>query len=168
MHEPASVVDMFESIEGVQSIRLEPIIDALIIEYDIMIIDWRSILDASGLYFSHIQKKAENAQEVGNELKKDVLRSIVSGGLLLISFVRRVKKPMPDMFDYLTVIATSYTVLSHGENRLTHPDVLTGVISIALNGTENIMRIASITWIVNLIEVMIDIRKGLQQQPFAI
>lgn len=160
---------MFESLKGIEHVRIEPIIQTMVIKYKPERLEWQELLKATDFLltqrFQAISVKP--AKRRRDDLKKDILRSCISGILLLFALWRKKGKTAPDILDYLTVIATSYTVLSHGENRLTHPDVLTGIISIALTGTENILRVAFVTWIVNLAEVINDIRKG-AVMPFSI
>ena len=80
--------------------------------------------------------------------------------------MRRNGRLGPDLFDYLVVISTSYTVLSHGENRLSHPDVLTGIVSMASLGAQNIISVSLMAWFVNLIEVLIELRDGFMHGVF--
>lgn len=165
-----SLQAMFESLKGIEHVRIEPVIQTMVIKYNPSELNWGELQQAADLFLNrHSWGKSMNEREKHRiSLKKDLLRSAVSGILLAFTLWRRRGGVLkPDILDYLTVIATSYTVLSHGENRLTHPDVLTGIISIALTGTENILRVAFITWIVNLAEVVNDIRKG-NVLPFSI
>ena len=159
MDEYASIAELFESIKGVRRVRIEPIIQTMLIEYDPQEIDKRIVLRNVGLFFNQISEDMGFMMDPKGNLRGDLLKSAVSGVLLLIAFLRKNGSMRPDVFDYLVVISTSYTVLSHGENRLGHPDVLTGIISMVSLGAQNILKVSLVTWLVNLIEVLSDIMK---------
>ena len=159
MDEYASIAELFESIKGVRYVRIEPIIQTMLIEYDPQEIEKQVVLRNVGLFFNQISEDMGFVMDHSGNLRGDLLKSFVSGALLLVAFMRKNGSMRPDVFDYLVVISTSYTVLSHGENRLGHPDVLTGIISMVSLGAQNILKVSFVTWLVNLIEVVSDIMK---------
>jgi hypothetical protein len=155
-----------QSIRGIDEVRVEPIIKTVLIKYDAKKRRVTDILQYLTMFFPQSnQEPSMQLFSTREGIKKDIWRSILSGSLLLIAFLRKNIKAHPDMFDYLAVISTSYTVLSHGENKLRHPDVLTGLISIVSLGSHNILQLALATWIVNLVEVFNDIRRSSQINP---
>lgn len=158
-----------QSISGIKEVRVEPIIKTVLIKYDATKRRVTDILQYLTMFFPQAnQEPSMQLFSTREGIKKDIWRSILSGSLLLIAFLRKNIKAHPDMFDYLAVISTSYTVLSHGENKLRHPDVLTGLISIVSLGSHNILQLALATWIVNLVEVFNDIRRSSQINPAAV
>ena len=158
-----------QSISGIKEVRVEPIIKTVLIKYDAKKRRVTDILQYLTMFFPQSnQEPSMQLFSTREGIKKDIWRSILSGSLLLIAFLRKNIKAHPDMFDYLAVISTSYTVLSHGENKLRHPDVLTGLISIVSLGSHNILQLALATWIVNLVEVFNDIRRSSQVNPAAV
>lgn len=163
-----SIKDMFESITGIKDVRIEPRIQAMVITYDHQEIDKKLVLKDIGLFFS----QAEDDIMPKNVDRKQILialaKSIVSGILILIAYLRRNGRVTPDLFDYLVVISTSYTVLSHGENRLSHPDVLTGIISMVSLGAQKILSVSLMAWIVNFIEVLVELRNSFRSEVFSI
>lgn len=159
MEEYDAIAELFESIKGVHHVRIEPIIQTMVVQYDPAVIDKRIVLRNIGLFFNQISEDMRYVSDSARDLRGDLLKSIVSGILLLVAFIRKNGSMRPDLFDYLVVISTSYTVLSHGKNRLSHPDVLTGIISMISLGAQNILQVSVVTWIVNLIEVVSDIIK---------
>lgn len=168
MRDHNSIKDMFESITGIEHVRIEPRIQGMIITYDHQEIDKRLVLKDIGLFFS----QAEDGVLPKNMDRKHILialaKSIVSGILILIAYLRRNGRVTPDLFDYLVVISTSYTVLSHGENRLSHPDVLTGIISMVSLGAQKILSVSLMAWFVNLIEVLVELRNSFLNRAFSI
>ena len=152
-----------QSIKGIEEVRVEPIIKTILIYYDTTKRRVTDILQYLTMFFPQTnQEPSLQLFSTREGIKKDIWRSILSGSLLLIALLRKNIKTHPDMFDYLAVISTSYTVLSHGENKLRHPDVLTGLISIVSLGSHNILQLALATWIVNFVEVFNDIRRSSQ------
>ncbi|WP_455662816.1 HMA2 domain-containing protein [Pradoshia sp.] len=164
--QPSAIKGVLLSISGIKEVRVEPLIKTILIYYDTTKRHVTDILNYLTMFFP--PTNAESSMQLFSTeegIKKDIWRSILSGSLLLIAFLRKNIKTHPDMFDYLAVFSTSYTVLSHGENRLRHPDVLTGLISIVSLGSHNILQLALATWIVNLVEVFNDIRRSSQINP---
>ena len=73
-------------------------------------------------------------------IKKAIIRSVVTGLLLLGALIKKRYTSKIDVFDYLVVISTVHTVLSHGEeDRYKHPDILTGIISLFSLGANNLL-----------------------------
>ena len=161
--QPSAIKGVLQSIKGIEEVRVEPIIKTILIYYDTTKRRVTDILQYLTMFFPQTnQEPSLQLFSTREGIKKDIWRSILSGSLLLIALLRKNIKAHPDMFDYLAVISTSYTVLSHGENKLRHPDVLTGLISIVSLGSHNILQLALATWIVNLVEVFNDIRRSSQ------
>ena len=160
MDESKAVCELFESIKGIRHVRIEPLIGAMIVEYDPAFMSKKQLLRNIGLFFHQLSDDFRVLQSQSGNVRKDLMKSMMTGILLLIAFIRKVNNPMPDLFDYLVVISTSYTVLTHGENKINHPDVLTGIVSMASLGSQKILQVSLLTWIVNLIEVINEIRTG--------
>lgn len=163
-----SIKDMFESITGIEHVRIVPELNAMIINYNSRKLDKRIILKDIGLFFSQLEDDQLPKDLDRKHMIGDIAKSVISGILILVAFLRRNGRLTPDVFDYLVVISTSYTVLSHGENRLSHPDVLTGIVSMVSLGAQNILSASLIPWFVNLIEVIIEVRHGLKNGAFAL
>ncbi|REB07224.1 hypothetical protein DVB69_10265 [Sporosarcina sp. BI001-red] len=161
-----SICELFQSIKGIQNVRIEPKIGAMIIDYDSIHMCPDRLIRNIGLFFHQNADDFRMLQNQSATTRKDLLKSMVTGVLLLIAFIRKTKNPMPDLFDYLVVISTSFTVLTHGENKISHPDVLTGIVSMASLGSRKILQVSLLTWIVNLIEVMSEIRNGSADPKF--
>ena len=168
MRDHQSIKMMFESISGIQHVRIEPMINAMIIQYDSQELDKRIILKDIGLFFSQLEDDKLPLDMDRKHMLGAIAKSVLSGILILIAYVRKNGRVGPDIFDYLVIISTSYTVLSHGENRLSHPDVLTGLISIFSLGAQNILSVSFMTWFVNLIEVVIELRNGFANGAFTL
>lgn len=163
-----SIKEMFESITGIEHVRITPEINAMIIVYNSRKLDKRIILKDIGLFFSQLEDDQLPIDLDRQKMLGAIVKSVISGILILVAFLRRNGRLTPNLFDYLVVISTSYTVLSHGENRLSHPDVLMGIISIISLGAQNILSASLIAWFVNLIEVIIEVRNGLKNGAFAL
>lgn len=170
MGEHSSIQMMFESIHGIEKVRIEPRINAMIIHYNSQELDKRLILRDTSLFFSQLEDDRLPESLDRKQMLGDLAKSVVSGVLLLVAYMRRKGRIQlqPDLFDYLVVISTSYTVLSHGENRLGHPDVLTGIISMVSLGAQNILSVSLMAWFVNLIEVIVELRNGIVNGAFRI
>lgn len=160
---PSAIKEVLQSISGIEDVRIEPIINTLLIQYDSTKRHVKDILSYLTIVFPQTYEETSFPLFSTREgIKKDIWRSVLSGSLLLIAFLGKNNKKHPSFFDYLAVFSTSYTVLSHGENKLRHPDVITGLISIVSLGSHNILQLAFATWIVNLVEVFNDIRRSSQ------
>ncbi len=168
MEESESICELFESIKGIRHVRIEPLIGAMIVEYDPALISSKRLLRNLGLFFHQIADDFRVLHNESGHIRKDLLKSMMTGALLLIAFIRKVNNPLPDLFDYLVVISTSYTVLTHGENKINHPDVLTGIVSLASLGSSKILQVSLLTWVVNLIEVINEIRTGSADSRFVL
>ncbi|KGX91059.1 hypothetical protein N781_04935 [Pontibacillus halophilus JSM 076056 = DSM 19796] len=154
--------DLFSSIKGIVSVRIEPIIQSMIIYYNEEVIHKRSILRFVSLFFKQTKfDPLDNIMvNINPSQRKDLLRSLVTGFLLLLAYLNKSSGKVPGMLDYAVVISTAYTVLSHGENKLRHPDVITGIVSMLSLGTGNILHVAMVTWAVNVIELFNDANKS--------
>ena len=98
-------------------------------------------------------------------LRKAIIRSAMTGLLLLVALIKKRFINQMDVFDYLVVISTAYTVLSHGEeDQYKHPDILTGIISLFSLGASNLLHVCIVTWAVNVLEILHDI-KWANQRP---
>ena len=96
--------------------------------------------------------------------KKAIIRSVVTGLLLLGALIKKRYTSKIDVFDYLVVISTAHTVLSHGEeDRYKHPDILTGIISLFSLGANNLLHVCIVTWAVNVLEILHDIKRANQR-----
>lgn len=153
----------FKMIKGIKNVRIEPIISSMLVEYDCKVLDRNHVLKHLTVFFE-LPKLSPFDNFVGNvkpTLKRDVFYSFVTGVLLLASIARKTPKTVPDLLDYIVVISTAYTVLSHGEtNKLKHPDVIAGILSMLSLGPNNIHQVSAIAWGVNLLEILIDVKKG--------
>lgn len=167
MRDYDSIQMMFESITGIEHVRIEPKINAMIIYYNSQELDKRIILKDIGLFFSQIEDDKIPDGLNRKKMLGALAKSIISGILILVAYIRRNGRLGPDLFDYLVVISTSYTVLSHGENRLSHPDVLTGIVSMVSLGAQNILSVSLMAWFVNLIEILIELRDGFAHGVFS-
>lgn len=155
-----AIEEMFESIRGIKHVRIEPIIESIAIKYDRKEIDPKKILRLIHLFVpERVLLNNKNFSHNG-ELKKDIIRSLFSGALLLVAYLRRNGNHTADLLDYLVIGSTSYTVLAHGENNLSHPDVITGIFSMLSLSSGQILKGALVTWLVNLMEVINDLRKS--------
>lgn len=157
-----NIEKMFSALKGVKKVRIEPIIQSMVIEYEPKIVNRSVILRYISLFFKQTQFDPLDRfmVQVKPNSRKDFLRSLCTGFLLLIAYLRKGVGPSPNIFEYAAVISTAYTVLSHGENKLRHPDVLTGMISMFSLGTNNILQVAMFTWAVNALEIFHDMRRS--------
>ncbi|QST01064.1 hypothetical protein IMZ31_05720 [Pontibacillus sp. ALD_SL1] len=147
--------DMFSSIKGIISVRIEPRIQSMILQYNDELINKKVLLRFVSLFFKQTRFDPLDNLMVNMKpsLRKDVLRSMVTGFLLLLAYTRK-RSSVPGLLDYAVVISTAYTVLSHGEHKFRHPDVLTGIVSMLSLGVGNILHVATVTWAVNVIEIL--------------
>lgn len=155
-----AVEEMFESIHGIKHVRIEPVIHSIAIKYDTREINPKKILRFVHLFIPERVFLNNKNFSQNSELKKDIIRSLVSGALLLVAYLRRNGSHTPDILDYLVIGSTSYTVLAHGENNLSHPDVITGIFSMLSLNAGQILKGALVTWVVNLMEVVNDLRRS--------
>jgi hypothetical protein len=157
-----SIENLFSSLKGIISARIQPVIDSMTLEYDAQSIHRNVLLKYVSIFFKQIRYDPwdDLIVHVKPTLRRDVFRSVLSGVLLLIAYARKTTGPRPDILDYLATVSTGYTVLSHGTNKLRHPDIITGIISMFSLGTNNILQVSAITWVVNLLEIIFDMNRG--------
>jgi hypothetical protein len=153
---------MFSSLKGISRVRIEPLINSMVIEYQSDIVNRNEVLEYVSLFFNQTDFNPFNniIGPVTPTVRKDMFRSIISGLLILVAYTRRTINKRPDSLDYAVVISTAYTVLSHGKNKLRHPDVITGIVSMLSLGTKNILHVTLVTWAVNLLEIFHDIKRS--------
>ncbi len=134
------------------------------IEYDKNKLSPKKIIQYIGVFF---QQHQLGVKPIKCDVRTNLWRSGTSGLLLLVAFYRKYATKVTrktDTFDYLVAIATTCTtVLAHGDyDRLNHPDVIGGIISMISLGPDHILQVALVTWIVNLVEVINDWRRNSQ------
>lgn len=153
-----SIESLFISIRGVLKVRIEPIISSMVIEYDPRQISRTIMLTYMKVFFQQtsFDPLDDLMVHVKPTVRRDLFRSIVTGGLLLVAFARPTHALRPDFLDYSATISAAWTVLSHGTNKLSHPDIIAGIVSMLSLGTANILHVAAITWGVNLLEIFFD------------
>ncbi|PAE33315.1 HMA2 domain-containing protein [Bacillus sp. 7884-1] len=157
-----NIEKMFSALKGVKTVRIEPIIQSMVIEYEPIVVGIKVILRYISLFFRQTQFDPLDRfmVQVRPGIRKDFLRSFGTGFLILIAYLRKGISPKPNLFEYAAVISTAYTVLSHGENKFRHPDVLTGMVSMFSLGANNILQVAMVTWAVNALEIFHDMRRS--------
>lgn len=156
------IKQLFSSIKGITGVRIEPIIQSMVIFYKKEILSKRLLLRFIDLFFKQTRFDPwdEFMVHFTPDLRKNFLRSLVTGFLILLAYLRKSSSLVPGFLDYAVVISTAYTVLSHGQNKLRHPDVITGIVSMMSLGTGNILHVATLTWAVNIIELLNDANKS--------
>ena len=93
------------------------------------------------------------------KVRGNLVRSLIAGGLLLFAYIQGTSFKEPTALVYGAVIATGYAVLSHGtQNKLRHPDILTGILSLGSLGPANMLHGAMVTWAVNVLELLHDMQ----------
>lgn len=155
------IQSMFSSIRGVQDVRIQPIIQTMLIQYKADEISRNHLLRCVSLFF-----RQQPFDPVGNlmvhvksNIRENLLRSLIAGGLLLFAYIQNASFKEPTALVYGAVIATGYAVLSHGtHNKLRHPDILTGILSLGSLGTANMLHGAMVTWAVNVLELLHEMR----------
>jgi len=164
----AFIKEAFQALAGIKATRIVQEIRSIIIEYDTGLLSQNQVLQFATMFFNPAKKVSQmSLDQIDRELRNSVLRSALSGSLLLVAFFRHragLAGPGLDYLDYLAVASTAYATLSHGENNLNHPDVLTMILSMLSLGPTNILRAAVITWAFNLIEIINDVRR----HPYAL
>lgn len=153
----------FNSLKGVVYVRIEPIISSILIEYDAKVLDRNLLLRHIDVFFKQppLNPLDNFIGNVKPNVKRDIFYSFFTGILLLASMARKTSKTAPDLLDYMVVISTAFTVLSHGEtNKLKHPDVIAGILSMLSLGPNNIHQVSAIAWGVNLLEILIEMMRG--------
>ncbi|TYR81470.1 hypothetical protein FZC66_06390 [Priestia megaterium] len=160
---------MFSSLNGVSLVRIEPIIQTMLIKYDSAHLSRNTIFRYVSIFFQ--QTRLDPLDDIMIQMhpttRSDWLRALFSGGLLLLAGIRKSSFHKPDALVYGAVVATGYTVLSHGKsNKIRHPDVLTGILSLLSLGPSNMLYVAMITWIVNVLELLHEKRKFQPQRLY--
>lgn len=153
----------FKSLLGVKNVRLEPLISSMAVEYDATQVTRDKILLHITVFFQQTCYSSVNEMlaRVSPSVRRDLFSSLVSGVLLFVSMSRRTNKLMPDMLDYIVMIATAYTVLSHGgKDKLKHPDVIAGFVSMLSLGPNKMLQSSAIAWGVNLLEIFLEMKQG--------
>ncbi|MEH7584965.1 HMA2 domain-containing protein, partial [Priestia megaterium] len=148
---------MFSALKGITSVRIEPTIQTMLIYYDVSQLSRNTIFRYVSIFFQ--QTRLDPLDDIMIQMdpatRNDWLRTLFSGGLLLLAGIRKSSFHKPDALVYGAVVATGYTVLSHGtSNKMRHPDILTGIVTMLSLGPSNMLYVAMITWIVNVLELL--------------
>ncbi len=99
-------------------------------------------------------------------VRGSLIRSLIAGGLLLVAYIQNSTSKQPTALAFGAVIATGYAVLSHGtHNKLRHPDILTGILSLGSMGPANMLHGAMVTWAVNVLELLHEMRDNQSVYP---
>ena len=148
---------MFSSLKGIQDVRIQPIIQTVIIQYKLDEISRNQMLRYMSLYFR--QQPYYPLNYLKPKLRGDIMRSLVAGVLLLCAYIQNASFKEPTPLVYGAIIATGYAVLSHGnQNKLGHPDILAGILSLGSLGPANMLHGAMVTWAVNVLELLHEMR----------
>lgn len=156
------ITQLFSAIKGIEGVRIEPLIQSMVISYNPILMTKKLVLRFVSLFFkqTRFDPLDDFMVTISPTLRKNFLRSLVTGFLLLLAYLRKSSMHAPGFLDYAVVISTAYTVLSHGQNKLRHPDVITGIVSMLSLGTGNILHVAALTWAVNILELFNDMNKS--------
>ncbi|MGE7768320.1 HMA2 domain-containing protein [Peribacillus sp. NPDC096540] len=153
---------MFASLRGIQFIGIQPLIQTMLIQYDVTEVSRNHVLKYVSLFFhqTRLDPLDDLMIHVTPSVRGDVFRTLVAGVLLVFAYIRKPSMKKPDALVYGAVIATGYAVLSHGNNnnKLRHPDILTGILSIVSLGPSNMLHMAMVTWAVNVLELLHEMR----------
>ncbi|MBM7705064.1 HMA2 domain-containing protein [Metabacillus iocasae] len=152
----------FAEMKGIISVKIEPIIQTMVVTYQKVDITKQRLLRNLSLFFHHekLDPLDPIMLNIKPQIRKELLRSFITGALILIAYAKRFYTSRVDAFDYIVVITTAHTVLSHGnEQRFRHPDILTGIISLFSLGTSNLLHVCMVTWAVNVLEILHDIKR---------
>ena len=117
---------MFSSLKGIQDVRIQPIIQTIMIQYKSDEISRNQMLRCMSLFFRQQPYYPLNnlIVHIKPKLRGNVLRSLVAGVLLLFAYIQNASFKEPTPLVYGAIIATGYAVLSHGtQNKLGHPDI---------------------------------------------
>lgn len=160
-HEYEEIKTMFTSLRGVQDVRIQPIIQTMLIYYKAEDISRNQLIKCVSLFF-HSQSAPPFNYVMSNitpKVRGSLVRSLIAGGLLLLAYIQGTSFKQPTALAYGAVIATGYAVLSHGtQNKFRHPDILTGILSLVSLGSANMLHGAMITWAVNVLELLHDMQ----------
>ena len=166
-HSSVKEIEAFYStVTGIENVKIEPIIKTMVIMYNTEKISKEKIIQYIILFFQ--EKTWDPVQSIMSHstpgIRKAIIRSVVTGLLLLGAVIKKRYTSKIDVFDYLVVISTAHTVLSHGgEDRFKHPDILTGIISLFSLGASNLLNVCMVTWAVNVLEILHDIKRTNQR-----
>ena len=152
---------LFSSLKGIQDVRIQPIIQTIRIQYKTNEISRNQLLRYVSLFFQQQPYHPLNnlMGHVKPKVRGYLLRSLVAGGLLLFAYIQNASFKEPTPLVYGAIIATGYAVLSHGtQNKLGHPDILTGILSLGSLGPANMLHGAMVTWAVNALELLHEMR----------
>ena len=158
----ADIYKLFTQVKGIHKVRIEPIINSIVIEYNAEVIERNTVLRYISIFFYQNNHSPIDhiLPHMKSDIKESLFYSLVTGALLLVSVVRKKTNSAPDMLDYLTMISSAYTVLTHGgKDKLKHPDVIAGIISMVSLGPNNITKASAISWGINLLEVLLDLAR---------
>ena len=148
---------MFSSLKGIQDVRIQPIIQTIVIQYKSDEISQNQMLRCMSLYFR--QQPYYPLNHLKPKLRGGIMRSLVAGVLLLFAYIQNASFKKPTPLVYGAIIATGYAVLSHGnQNKLGHPDILAGILSLGSLGPANMLHGAMVTWAVNVLELLHEMR----------
>lgn len=155
------IQSIFSSLKGIEQVRIQPIIQTMLIRYNSDEISRNHLLRCVSLFFYRqpFDLLDRFMGHVKPNVRRGVIRSLIAGGLLLAAYLQKSPFNHPTVLTYCAVIATGYTVLSHGtKNKLHHPDILTGIFSLGSLGPANILHGALVTWAVNVLELVHEMR----------
>lgn len=157
-----AIQTMFSSLRGIQNVRIQPIIQTILIRYKSDEISRNQLVRCVSLVFRQQPDDPLNhlMGHIKPKVRGAVLRSLVAGGLLLFAYIQNSSFKEPTPLVYGAIIATGYAVLSHGtHNKLGHPDVLAGILSLGSLGPANMLHGAMVTWAVNVLELLHEMRE---------
>ena len=152
---------VFSSLRGIQDVRIQPIIQTMLIQYTSDEISRNHLLRYVSLFFHQqpFHSLSNLMVYVRPSVRKGLFRSFIAGGLLLLAYIQKASFNQPTALVYSVVIATGYAVLSHGiNNKLCHPDILIGILSLGSLGPANVLHGAMVTWAVNVLELLHEMR----------
>ena len=152
---------VFSSLKGIQDVRMEPIIQTIRIQYNTDEISRNKLLRYVSFFFRQQPYYPQHnfMGHVNPKVRGNILRSLIAGGLLLFAYIQNASFTEPTPLVYGAIIATGYAVLSHGtRNKLGHPDILTGILSLGSLGPANMLHGAMVTWAVNALELLHEMR----------
>ena len=159
---------MFSSLKGILDVRIQPIIQTIRIQYKSDEISRKKLLTYVSLFFQQQPYHPLNnfMGHVKPKVRGNLLRSLIAGGLLLFAYIQNASFKEPTPLVYGAIIATGYAVLSHGtRNKLGHPDILTGILSLGSLGPANMLHGAMVTWAVNALELLHEMRDENKDYP---
>ncbi|RBW68758.1 HMA2 domain-containing protein [Bacillus taeanensis] len=156
------IENMFSSLSGIKAVKVVSVIQSMTVEYDHSVIKRNTILRYLNIFFqqSGYDPLDQVLMQVKPHIRKDLIRSLVTGVILLVAYTRKIANPTPHVLDYAALISTAYTVLNHGKKRLQHPDVLTGIVSMLSLGAQNMLHVSMVTWAVNVLEIFNEITRS--------